>query len=50
MIVQGMSKQEDFHRPEKSLEKTREIDDEARISKAAETKKKINRNQKCINP
>ena len=35
-----MSKQEDFHRPEKSLEKTREIDNEARISREAETKKK----------
>ena len=27
-----MSNQEDFHRPEKLLEKTREIDNEARIS------------------
>ena len=26
IIVLGMSKQEDFGRPEKSLEKTREID------------------------
>ena len=26
-----MSKQEDFHRPEKPLEKTREIDNEARM-------------------
>ena len=31
-----MSKQEEFHRPEKPLEKTREIDNEARISKKAE--------------
>ena len=31
-----MSKQEDFHRPEKPYEKTREIDNEARISKEAE--------------
>ena len=31
-----MSKQEDFHRPEKPLEKTRETDNEARISKEAE--------------
>ena len=28
-----MSNQEDFRRPEKPLEKTREIDNEARISK-----------------
>ena len=28
-----MSKQENFRRPEKPLEKTREIDNEARISK-----------------
>ena len=27
----GMSKQEDFHRPEKPLEKAREIDNKARI-------------------
>ena len=39
-----MSKQEDFDRPEKSLEKTREIDNEARISKEAEVKRKFNRN------
>ena len=31
-----MSKQEDFRRPEKPLEKPREIDNEARISKNAE--------------
>ena len=41
-----MSKREHFHRPEKPLEKTREIDDEARISKKAEMKRKSNRNQK----
>ena len=34
-----MSKQEDFGRPEKPLEKTQEIDNEARISKKAEMKK-----------
>ena len=34
-----MSNQEDFRRPEKSLEKTREIDNEARILKKAEMKK-----------
>ena len=45
-----MSKQEDFHRPEKPPEKTREIDNEARISKKAEMKRKFNRNQKHINP
>ena len=46
--VLGMSKQEDFGRPEKSLYKTREIDNEARISKKAEMKRKLNRNQKRI--
>ena len=45
-----MSKQEDFGRPEKSLEKTREIDNEARILKKAEMKRKFNRNQKRITP
>ena len=34
-----MSNQEDFGRPEKPLEKTREIDKGDRISKKAETKK-----------
>ena len=43
-----MPKQEDFRRPEKPLEKTREIDNEARISKKAEIKRKFNRNQKRI--
>ena len=43
-----MSKQEDFRRPEKLLEKTWEIDNEARISKRAEMKQKFNRNQKRI--
>ena len=43
-----MSKQEDFDRPEKPLEKTREIDSEARISKKAKMKRKFNRNQKRI--
>ena len=41
-----MSKQEDFHRPEKP----REIDNEARISKEAEMKRKFNKNQKSITP
>ena len=45
-----MSKQEDFYWPEKPLEKTREIDNKARITKEAEIKRKFNRNQKCINP
>ena len=45
-----MSKQEDFHRPEKLLQKTREIDNEARISKKAEMKRKLRRNQKRITP
>ena len=43
-----MSKQEDFGRPEKPLEKTRDIDNEARISRKAEMKRKFNRNQKRI--
>ena len=45
-----MVKQEDFHRLEKPLEKTQGIDNEARISKKAEMKKKFNRNQKRITP
>ena len=43
-----MSNQEDFRRPEKALEKTREIDSKVRISKKAEMKRKFNRNQKRI--
>ena len=43
-----MSKQEDLGRPEKPLEKTREIDNEARISMKAAIKRKFNRNQKRI--
>ena len=43
-----MSRQEDLRRPEKPLEKTREIGSEARISKKAEMKRKFNRNQKSI--
>ena len=39
-----MSKQEDFHWPEKPLEKTRESDKEARISKEAKMKRKFIRN------
>ena len=45
-----MSKQEDIHRPEKPLEKTRKIDSEDRISEEAEMKRKFNRNQKHITP
>ena len=46
-----MSKQEDFHQPEKPLEKkTREIDNEARISKKSKMKRKFNRKQKRITP
>ena len=48
IIVLGMSKQEDFRRPEKPLEKPQEIDNEARISKNAKIKRKFNRNQKRI--
>ena len=43
-----MSKQEDLHRPEKPLEKRREIDNEARISKEVKMKRKFNRNKKRI--
>ena len=43
-----MSYREDFRRPEKPLEKTREIDNEARISKKVEMKRKFNKNQKRI--
>ena len=43
-----MPNQEDFRRPEKPLEKTREIDNEARISKKVEIQRKFNRNQKRI--
>ena len=43
-----MSEQEDFGRPKKPLEKTQEIDNEARIPKKAEIKRKFNRNQKQI--
>ena len=45
-----MSKQEDFNRPENPLEKARETDNKARISKEAEMKRKLSRNQKCITP
>ena len=45
-----MSKQEDFDRPEKPLEKMGEIDNEARISKKAKMKRKFNRKQKRITP
>ena len=43
-----MSKQEDFGRIEKPLEKTRETDNEARILKKSEMKRKFNKNQKQI--
>ena len=43
-----MSKQKGFGRPEKPLEKRRKIDNEARISKKAEMKRKFNRNQKRV--
>ena len=45
-----MSEQEDVHQPERPLEKTQEIDNEARISKETEMKRKFNRNQKRITP
>ena len=47
-MVLRMSRPEDFHRPEKPLEKTLEIDNEAGISKKAEIKRKFNRNQRCL--
>ena len=50
IIVLGISELEDFHRPEIPLEKTQEIDNEARISKKSEIKRKFNRNQKRITP
>ena len=43
-----MSKQEDFCRPEKPLDKAREIDNETRISRKTEMKTKFNRNQERI--
>ena len=47
-----MSKQEDVRRPEKPLEKMREIDNQARIPNKSKMKKKkkkkINRNPKRI--
>ena len=45
-----MPKQVDFDWPEKPLEKMWEIDNEARILKKAEMKRKFNRNQKRITP
>ena len=45
-----MYEQEDFHWPEIQLEKTQEVDNEARISKKAKIKRKFNRNQKRITP
>ena len=49
IILLGISKQEDFHRPEKRLENTWEIDNEARISKEAEMTRKVNRNPEAHN-
>ena len=45
-----MSKQDGFHRPERSLEKAQETDIEARMSKEAKMKRKFDRNQKRITP
>ena len=50
IIVLGTSEQEDFNRSEIPLEKMWEIDNEARISKKAEMKRKLSRNQKRITP
>ena len=43
-----MSRKEEFNRPEEPLGKMGEIDNEARISKKAEIKRKFNRNRKRI--
>ena len=43
-----MSNQENFLRPEKRFEKTRETGKQARISKKPEMKRKFNGNQKRI--
>ena len=43
-----MSRQEDFGRSEKPLEKTRKVDNEARTLKKVEMKRKFNTNQKRI--
>ena len=45
-----MSRKEEFNRPEKPLGKMGEIDNEARISKKAQIKRKFNRNRKRITP
>ena len=45
-----MSKQEDYHWPEKPPETAQKTDSEARISKEAEMKIKLNRNQERITP
>ena len=50
IIVPRISEREDSHQPEIPLEKTREIDNEARISKKVEMKRKFNKNQKRITP
>ena len=50
VIVLGISEHKDFHWLEIALEKTRETDKEARISKKAEMERKFNRNQKRITP
>ena len=39
---------EDYQHPEVPFEKVREIINETSISKKAEMKRKLNRNQKCI--
>ena len=44
----GISGQDDFHRSDKRLKITLEIDIQARISKEAGMNRKFNRNQKCI--
>ena len=50
VILLGISEHKDFHRLEIALEKSRETDKEARISKKAEMERKFNRNQKRITP
>ena len=44
-----MSEQEGFHGPEKPLEKTRESDNEAGVSKRSRNKKKIQQKSEAYN-
>ena len=46
VIILGTSKQENFHRSEEPLEKKQETNNEARISREVEMKRRFNINQK----